>query len=180
MAWSARLSIAALLVALPVAAARAREPLGLFEGWGAFRDARPLRCYAIAEPARAAGAAAWRPFAAVSTWPGAWARAASSTSASAAIKRQGAPVRLAIGERRFLLASGEADAWAPDARGDAAIVAAMRGGSSMSVEAIDRRGRPFADTYRLRGAATAIDAAALGCAGLELAKSALYALCARP
>ena len=36
-------------------------------------------------------------------------------------------------------------------RADAAIVTAMRGGSSMSVEAIDLRGRPFADTYRLRG-----------------------------
>jgi hypothetical protein len=34
----------------------------------------------------------------------------------------------------------------------------------MSVEAVGARGRPFADVYALPGAATAIDAAALGCA----------------
>ena len=39
----------------------------------------------------------------------------------------------------------------------------MRGGRSMSVEAVAPHGRPFADVYALAGAATAIDAAALGC-----------------
>jgi hypothetical protein len=37
----------------------------------------------------------------------------------------------------------------------------------MSVQTRDARGRGFADTYALRGAATAIDAAALGCARLR-------------
>lgn len=74
-----------------------------------------------------------------------------------------APVLLSLGERRFRLAAGEGDAWAADARMDAAIVAAMRSATSMSVSSVGRDGRPFADTYALRGAATAIDAAALGC-----------------
>jgi len=73
-------------------------------------------------------------------------------------------VTLSIGERRFQLVGGASDAWAPDARTDAAIVAAIRSARSMSVESVDAQGRPFADTYALRGAATAIDAAALGCA----------------
>ncbi|WP_231639035.1 hypothetical protein [Sphingomonas profundi] len=153
--------LAAMLCTLPAVAA-ARDPLGVFEGWGAFRDARPLRCFAIAEPARRGRRGDWRPFAAVSAWPTLRVRGQLHVRLSAA-KRAGTPVYLTIGERRFLLASGKAEAWAPDAPGDAAIVAAMRGASSMSLEAIDLAGRPFADTYRLRGAASAIDAAALGC-----------------
>ena len=62
-----------------------------------------------------------------------------------------ARVTLSIGERRFDLVAGDSDAWAPDARTDAAIVAAMRSGRSMSVEALGRDGAPFADTYALIG-----------------------------
>ena len=75
-----------------------------------------------------------------------------------------AAVTLTIGDRRFPLVSGGADAWAPDGRADAMIVTAMRSAQSMSIASRDTRGRGFQDTYRLRGAATAIDAAALGCA----------------
>lgn len=163
MTFSARLALSILLV-LIAPAAQARDALGQFEGWGAFRDPRPLRCFAIAAPARG-GRGAWKPFASVATWPGLRVRGQVHVRLRNA-KRPDTPVYLTVGEQRFLLASGGADAWAPDARTDAAIVAAMRGGSSMSVEALDLRGRPFADTYRLRGAATAIDAAALGCAGV--------------
>ena len=35
----------------------------------------------------------------------------------------------------------------------------------MSVETLAKSGAPFADVYALRGAATAIDAASLGCVG---------------
>ena len=70
---------------------------------------------------------------------------------------------LSIGERRFELVAGDTDAWSPDARTDAAVVSAIREGRSMSVETVSAAGQPFADTYALKGAATAIDAAALGC-----------------
>ena len=46
---------------------------------------------------------------------------------------------------------------------DLAIITAMRAGRSLSVEALGAGGRPFADVYALAGAATAIDAAAVGC-----------------
>ena len=49
----------------------------------------------------------------------------------------------------------------------ATIAASMRAAPSMSVECGTPDGRAIADTYRLRGAATAIDAAALGCARLR-------------
>ncbi|MBY8824813.1 hypothetical protein [Sphingomonas colocasiae] len=154
---------AALAVAAIAAPATARDSLGIFEGWGAFRDDRPARCYAISEPAARSAGGRWRPFASVAHWPGRNVRGQlhirmSRTRAADAV------VTLTVGDRRFRLASGGADAWAPDARADAAIVAAMRNATSMAVASRDGSGRAFTDAYRLRGAATAIDAAALGCA----------------
>ena len=62
------------------------------------------------------------------------------------------------------MVAGGADVWAPDPRIDAAIVAAMRSAPSMSVSTRTATGAGFAETYALKGAATAMDAAALGCA----------------
>ena len=153
---------AVALMLLAAAPAGARESLGVFDSWGAFTDPSPHRCYAIAQPAQAGGASGWRPFASVSTWPDQSLR----NQLHIRLSRERNPqsrVTLSVGERRFELVAGNADAWAPDARTDAAIVTAMRSSRSMSVETLGRNGAPFADVYALRGAATAIDAAALGC-----------------
>ena len=153
---------AALLMLLLSAPASARDALGVFDSWGAFTDLSPRRCYAIAQPLQSGGASRWRPFASISTWPGQGLR----NQLHIRLSRERNPqsrVTLSVGERRFELVAGNADAWAPDARTDAAIVAAMRASRSMSVETLGKAGAPFADVYALRGAATAIDAAALGC-----------------
>jgi len=150
----------AMLLALAVSMqGQGRESLGVFDGWGAFRDAAPVRCYAISRPVRSRGAA----FASIANWPRAGARNQVHIRLSRA-RDPRAKVTLAVGERRFELMAGASDAWAPDPRTDAAIVAAMRSGRSMSVESLARGGGAFADTYALKGAATAIDAAAMGCA----------------
>lgn len=156
-----RLAAAALLIAAP---ATARDSLGVFDRWGAFADLAPLRCYAIAQPVQSGGASRWRPFASVSSWPGQGLR----NQLHIRLSRERNPqsrVTLSVGERRFELVAGNADAWAPDSRADSAIVAAIRSSRSMSVETLGRNGAPFADVYALRGAATAIDAASLGCVG---------------
>ena len=153
-----------LLLALLASPALARESLGVFDTWGAFTDPSPLRCFAIAQPAQAGGASRWRPFASVSTWPGQAVR----NQLHIRLSRERNPqsrVTLSVGERRFELVAGNADAWAPDTRTDSAIVAAIRSSRSMSVETLAKTGAPFADVYALRGAATAIDAASLGCVG---------------
>jgi hypothetical protein len=72
---------------------------------------------------------------------------------------------MSVGERRFSLVANGTDAWAPDQASERAAVSAMRSGRSMSVETLGASGRPFADVYRLDGAATAIDAASLACLG---------------
>ena len=148
-----------LLVATP---AWPRDSLGIFEGWGAFRDPGTPRCYAISKAVGQRGTG----FAAVGTWPRQKVRGQVHFRLSRN-RADDAPVILNVGERRFTLVAGEADAWAPDPRADAAIVAAMRSASSMSVQTEGVNKRAFADTYTLRGAATAIDAAALGCARLR-------------
>ncbi|HEY9580664.1 MAG TPA: hypothetical protein VIR65_12465 [Rhizorhapis sp.] len=146
-------------------AAQARDSLGVFERWGAFRDAKIPRCYAISEPVKDNHQSRWRPFAAVGYWP----KKSVHGQMHFRLSREKAPkaqVSLSIGARRFTLTAGGADAWAPDKRVDAAIIAAIRSGTSMSVQATGKNGAPFADVYALRGAATAMDAAALGCARL--------------
>ncbi len=151
------LPILLLVFAAPV---EARETIGVYKSWGAFRDAAPSRCYAIARPAKAGGrSGGW---ASVATWPGRGLRSSLHIRLSRHRDRS-APVTLTVGERRFELTANSVDAWAADAPSDRAIAAAIRSGRSMSVEAVAEGGRPFADVYVLAGAATAIDAAALGC-----------------
>ncbi|RHW18778.1 hypothetical protein D1610_01060 [Sphingomonas gilva] len=146
-----------VLLALAIQAATARQSLGLFERWGAFSD--PQRCFAIAQPVRAREGG----FASIASFPARGLRNQFHARLSRA-RSPRAQVTLSIGERRFQLVAGTTDAWAPDARTDAAIVAAIRSARSMSVESVDAKGRAYADTYALRGAATAIDAAAVACA----------------
>ena len=93
-------------------AAAAREPLGLFNGWAAFRDATPPRCYAIAEPVDAPAGGQWRPFAAIGHWPGRQIRGQFHIRLRAA-KQTGVAVTLAIDDQHFTLVSGGADAWTP-------------------------------------------------------------------
>jgi hypothetical protein len=154
-----RLAVAAL-VALLATAAEARDALGVFEGWGAFRD--PQRCFAIAEPERSSGGK-WRPFASVAHWPGQGVRGQIHIRLSRE-KRADAKITITVDDRRATLIGSGADAWAPDKRVDAAIISAMRSGRTMSIATVAATGGGFADVYRLKGAATAIDAAALGCA----------------
>lgn len=153
----------ALALALSVAGppAFARDSLGIFDNWGAFRDAEPARCFAIAEPVEDSKGA-WRPFASVAHWPDKRIRGQLHIRLSRE-RRETADIFLTVGDRRWRLKPGRYDAWAPSARHDAFIIAKMRAARSMSISSVDINGMPFADTYRLKGAATAIDAAALGC-----------------
>lgn len=153
--------LALLLIAIG-SAAQPRDSLGVFEGWGTFRDAQPFRCYAIAAPIQS-GSGNLRAFASIAQWPGQGVRGQLHVRLSRE-KRSEAKITLSIDGQRIGLVGGGVDAWAANPRADAAIIAAMRSGQSMSIATVAATGGGFADTYRLKGAATAIDAAALGCA----------------
>lgn len=156
-----RLTLACCL-ALLAAPLAAKDSLGVFDDWGAFSDAAVPRCYAIALPTNARSEAA-AAFASVGTWPRQDVRGQIHLRLSRAIAPSSA-ISLSVSGQRFELTGAGTDAWAKDRRMDAAIVAAMRSASSMSVSARDRAGRRFTDRYSLAGAATAMDAATVGCA----------------
>jgi len=149
-----------LALAAPLAA---KDSLGVFGQWGAFRDPQLPRCYAIAAPDSNERTAA---FASIGTWPKRSVRGQIHVHLSRPAARPG-NVSLAIGAQRFQLTGSGGDAWAQDQRMDAAIIAAMRSAGSMSVSASDRAGRRFTDRYSLDGAATAMDAATVGCARIR-------------
>ena len=150
------------LALLLIAAAPAdRAAIAVFGDWGAFREDRPARCFALAEPLP--GTLGYgHANVAVTSWPARRIRAQLSVRLSRG-HRAGARTTLTIGDSGFQLVSDGATVWASDRRQDAAIVAAMRSGSSMSVATVSPEGRAYADVYRLRGAASAIDAAMLAC-----------------
>jgi len=151
------------LIATPVAA---RDALGVFDQWAAFRDTQAPRCYAIAMAAPSTMKREFQPFATVAWWPRQQVRGQVHFRLSRQLK-VGAPLTLSIGGQRIALVGGGAEAWAADKRGDAAIMAAMRSAKEMTVYARDASGRGFSNTYTLEGAATAMDSAALGCAQLR-------------
>lgn len=151
------------LIAALVPAVHARDSLGVFDDWGAFRDPQVPRCYAIAQPDEVRGTRQYRPFASIGYWPRRGVRGQFHLRLSRATAK-GRAVTLTIGIRRFRLTGGGGDAWAKDKTMDAAIIAAMRSAPEMSASSEDVRGNTIRDLYLLKGAATAMDAAALGCA----------------
>lgn len=150
------LPLIALALAVPV---MAKDSLGVYSNWAAFRDAKQPRCYAIAKPRSGKGAS----FASVGTWPKRAVRNQIHIRLARSVGAKGA--NLMIGDRRFALSTRGSSAWAQNGQMDAAIVAAMRSASSMRISAQDTKGRSFSQRYDLSGVATAIDAAVLGCSG---------------
>jgi hypothetical protein len=158
-------ALVAIVTATPVLG---RESLGLFGSWGAFRDPVVPRCYAIA---MAQPSNLWRdykPFAAIGTWP----RRGARNRIHFRLSREmagGSPITLSIGGERFALTGGGGDAWPRDDQDNAAILAAMRSAARMTVTATatGAKGGRFSNTWTLSGAASAMDAALLGCARLR-------------
>ena len=170
---------ALLLLALLLAAppALARDALGIFSSWAAFRDPATPLCYAIAQPVSGPTAAKsdsppdYQPYAAIGTWPRRGVHGALHLRLSHRLA-PGSPITLSLaggsgGGKHFHLVGGGGDAWPASPRDDAAIAATLRSSTTLTVSARTTTGHNFADTYPLAGAATAIDAAAIGCAGLK-------------
>jgi hypothetical protein len=159
------LALAVVALAIP-AAAPAKDSLGMFGKWGAFRDPSVPRCYAIAKPSETSAGGTYSAFASIGTWPARDVRGQLHIRLSRKISPAGA-ITLRMADRRFELTGGGGDAWAQDRRMDAAIVAAMRSAPRLTVTARDTQGQSFTDSYSLDGAATAMDAATVGCARLR-------------
>lgn len=150
-----------LIAALIAAPALAKDRLGAWQSWAAFRDAETPRCYAISAPQTSSGDSG---YIAIGFWPKrglghqVYARLSRDRSANSGII-------LSAGGRRFRLIARDNTGWAKDRQMDMAIIAAIRASQSISITSAARDGRMIVDAYATRGAASAIDAAALGCAG---------------
>jgi hypothetical protein len=140
----------------------ARDSLGVFGEWGAFRDVEVPRCYAIAAAEDSRASREFEPFASVGTWPQDQVRGQVHFRLSRNA-RSDSPVTLSVGRQSFRLRAEGSNAWAADPQMDAQIIAAMRGATAMNVRARDSIARRFTDSYSLDGAATAMDAATLAC-----------------
>ena len=151
-----------LLVAAMIAPpALAKERLGAWQSWAAFRDAEIPRCYAIGAPEEASGDEG---YVSIGFWP----RKGLGHQVYVQLSRErsaNSGITLSAGGRRFRLIANGNGGWAKDRQTDLAIIAAIRSSSSLSITSVARDGRSIVDAYATRGAASAIDAAALGCAG---------------
>lgn len=156
--------IAILAVTSLAAPLAAKDSLGVFGGWGAFRDPETPLCYAIAAANQSTNRRDFDPYASIGTWPDRQIRGQVHFRLSRELSST-PRIRLAIGGERFELTGGGSDAWAGGSGDEAAILAAMRAGSNLSISATDNRGNRFTDRYTLEGAATAMDAASIGCSG---------------
>ena len=155
--------LAAVCLAAPAAG---QEPLGIYHRWGAFAQPDAKRCYAISKGLASSGQRPNQPYASVSFSP----QHGGSPQFYVRLshrKRSGSAVILRIDDRIFQLAGRDIHAWAPNGVADAAILAAMRTGVTLSVGTRSERGARVRDRYLLRGAASAVDSAALACAGLR-------------
>jgi len=144
----------------------AKDSLGVFNSWGAFRDPEIPRCYAIAESEEINGKAERKSYVSIGFWPQREIRRQFHVRLSRD-RSTNSRVVVSIAGRRFQLTANRSDGWSQDKRMDAAIIAAIRSANSMTVESVGRDGKSIVDAYRLRGAATAIDAASLGCSRLR-------------
>lgn len=144
----------------------ARDSLGLYATWGAFRDPATPRCYAISMAEPIIQQRDYQPYASIGTWPKRNMRNQIHFRLSRKLAAQ-KPITLRIGDRRFTLTGGGGDAWAANASDNAAIIATIRSATRMQVQARDSRGRPFTNYWKLAGAASAMDSAAIGCARLD-------------
>lgn len=142
------------------APANARDSLGVYSDWAAFRDDSPSRCYAIAKPR---GTNPSGSFASVATWPDKGLRGQLHFRLSRETGEQ-ATARLTVGDTEFELVTNGRNAWARDNAMDAAIIAAMRSAPRMTIAARESNGARFSDRYSLAGVATAMDASVVGCA----------------
>ncbi len=173
MSFVARLWLVLALgaVALPACAADQPTLLGVSRDWTAYQanTADGKVCYALSKPIAVLPRKAARDpiFVLVSTWPGRNVKDELQIVPGYPYK-DGEPVYAQVGSTRtefFTRNNGNAgSAWVKEVADETALVAAMRGGSRLTVTGISKRGTKTTDTYSLEGITTAIARAHTACA----------------
>jgi hypothetical protein len=164
----------AMLLALAAWAVPAQaadpEQLGTFRDWSALAASTPQGkvCYALSSPIAKLPAKAARDkiYVMISVWPGRGVRDELQV-VPGYLYREGEPVFAQVGSLRtefFTRNDGKSGAaWVKEVNDENALVAAMRGGSTLTVSGVSKRGTRTTDTYSLSGIAAAIDRAHREC-----------------
>jgi len=163
---------AALLAALgglalaDMAHAAAPREIGVFRDWAAYvyTEKGGKTCYVASEPKKAEGkyARRGRVVALVTHRPAARSKGVVSMIAGYTYKK-GVDATVVIGKRKFSFFTEGDTAWTREAKDDAAVVAAMKGGARMIVRGVSGRGTKTKDTYSLKGFSGAYLAASKAC-----------------
>lgn len=154
-------------LAVPAMAAPARlgdaEQLGVFRDWTAYTASTPQGkvCYALSNPIASLPKKAARDkiYVIISVWPGRGVRDELQI-VPGYLYRDGEPVFAQVGMQRtefFTRNDGKAGAaWVKDVNDENNLVAAMRGGATLTVSGVSKRGTRTTDTYSLSGITDAI------------------------
>jgi hypothetical protein len=144
-----------LFIALP-APALAKETLGVFGDWGAFKTARG--CYAVTQSSSAAQGRKSPATLGVARFAG-----QRGVQASMSLGTAARSAKLTVGGQGFSPRIEGDMAWMPDANGDAILIAAMARSSSAASTLVSARGNRLADRFSLTGFANALRAIQSAC-----------------
>jgi hypothetical protein len=172
MSFAARgsLILALLVGVVPASAADQPTLLGSSRDWTAYQANSPdgKVCYALSKPTSINPKKAARDpiYVIISVWPSRNVRDELQVVPGYAYK-EGEPVYAQVGSTRtefFTRNDGKSgSAWVKEVADETALVAAMRGGSTLTVSGVSKRGTRTTDTYSLSGIATALERAHSAC-----------------
>jgi hypothetical protein len=166
-----RLFSAGLVLAAFTGVGAAQSPeatsLGKFEAWEAFTYKAPDSkvCYVFAAPAKSEATKKVRRseiYFMITHWPGKKVKGQPSTIIGYPFK-EGSEVTLAVGDKSFSLYPVDDMAWTDKLETERAIIAAMKGGKSMTIKGMSTRGTETTDTYLLAGLKSALAAIDSAC-----------------
>ena len=152
------------LVAMGGVASAASQLLGEFNDWKAFKsgDSGATVCYALSQPQSTEPKGAKRDpiFFIVSNFPARQVKGEPSIVIGYPFK-DGSKATVTVGGASFSFvtvnAGTDGAAWIVDGATEQKLIAAIRGGSNMTVKGTSKRGTNTTDTYSLSGASGALD-----------------------
>jgi hypothetical protein len=148
------LCLSAALLAAP--SAMARESLGLFGDWGAFKQRGS--CYATTASTSDAQGRKAPAFLTVTRWAG-----NRNPQVMVGLGTNAKSAKLSAGGQGFTPQLRGDAAWMPDSRGDTLLIAALSASSSATVSMISPRNNRLTDRYSLKGFNEAWRAVQTGC-----------------
>lgn len=163
-----RLALSLLFGLLLATPAFAEDPkaIGAYRSWNGYTytDGSKQVCFMATKPTRTLPAGATRGdiYAMITHRP-----AENSTGVVSIVTgytyKANSDVQVTIGTQKFSLFTDGDTAWARDDATDRALVAAIKGGSSMTVVGTSSRGTKTTDTYSLSGSSAAYQAISQQC-----------------